>query len=95
MSDTLDKIVADKRRHVAGRKSQRSLSVESRTLARAADPPRGFAKALEGHHRRRPLRPDRRDQEGLAQQGPDPRRTSIRRRSPEPTSAAARPASRS
>ena len=43
--DTLDKIVADKRRHVAGRISQRPLrTVEA--LARDNDSPRGFAKAL-------------------------------------------------
>ena len=45
MSDTLEKIVADKRRHVAGRMSQRPLrAVEN--LARDTDSPRGFAKAL-------------------------------------------------
>ena len=45
MSDTLAKIVADKRRHVAGRTSQRSLRmVES--MARDTDSPRGFARAL-------------------------------------------------
>ena len=43
--DTLDKIVADKRRHVAGRISQRPMRrVEA--LARDTDSPRGFAKAL-------------------------------------------------
>ena len=54
MSDTLDRIVADKRRHVAGRMSQRSLRVVE-NLARDTDSPRGFAKALkatiaEGHY---------------------------------------------
>jgi len=45
MSDTLDRIVADKKRHVAGRMSQRSLRVvENR--ARDTDSPRGLAKAL-------------------------------------------------
>ena len=45
MSDTLEKIIADKRRHVAGRMSQRPLrAVEN--LARDTDSPRGFAKAL-------------------------------------------------
>jgi indole-3-glycerol phosphate synthase len=45
MSDTLEKIVADKRRHVAGRMSQRPLrAIEN--LARDTDSPRGFAKAL-------------------------------------------------
>ena len=45
MSDTLDRIVADKKRHVAGRMSQRSLRVVE-NLARDTDSPRGFAKAL-------------------------------------------------
>jgi indole-3-glycerol phosphate synthase len=44
-SDTLERIVADKRRHVAGRISQRPLrAIES--LARDTDSPRGFARAL-------------------------------------------------
>ena len=42
MSDTLDKIVADKRRHVAGRMSQRPLRVVE-NLARDTDSPRGFS----------------------------------------------------
>ena len=45
MSDTLEKIVADKRRHVAGRMSVRSLRAVE-TLARDQDMPRGFARAL-------------------------------------------------
>ncbi|MCC8427510.1 indole-3-glycerol phosphate synthase TrpC [Reyranella aquatilis] len=45
MSDTLDKIVADKKRHVAGRISQRPLRVIE-NLARDTDSPRGFARAL-------------------------------------------------
>lgn len=45
MSDTLDKIVADKRRHVSGRVSVRSLRTVE-TLARDRDMPRGFARAL-------------------------------------------------
>ena len=45
MSDTLDKIVADKRRHVAGRISQRPLRMVE-ALARDTDSPRGFATAL-------------------------------------------------
>src|SRR5688572_33056708 len=45
MSDTLARIVADKRRHVAACKSARSLgAVEA--AANAADPPRGFTQAL-------------------------------------------------
>jgi indole-3-glycerol phosphate synthase len=43
--DTLDKIVADKRRHIAGRISQRPLRMVE-ALARDNDSPRGFAKAL-------------------------------------------------
>lgn len=43
--DTLDKIVADKRQHVAGRMSQRPLRMVE-GLARDTDSPRGFAKAL-------------------------------------------------
>ena len=46
MSDTLQKIVADKRNHVAGRMSQRPLRVVE-NLARDTDSPRGFTKALE------------------------------------------------
>ena len=46
MSDTLQKIVADKRNHVAGRMSQRPLCVVE-NLARDTDSPRGFTKALE------------------------------------------------
>ena len=45
MSDTLTKIVDDKRRHVAACKERRSQG-ECETLARAAEPPRGFARAL-------------------------------------------------
>ncbi len=43
--DTLDKIIADKRRHVAGRMSHRPLRMVE-ALARDNDSPRGFAKAL-------------------------------------------------
>lgn len=46
MSDTLEKIVADKRQHVAGRMSQRPLRVVE-NLARDTDSPRGFTRALE------------------------------------------------
>lgn len=45
MSDTLKKIVADKRQHVAARKAARPLA-EVESLAHAADKPRGFAAAL-------------------------------------------------
>jgi len=45
MSDTLAKIVADKRQHVAGRISQRPHRMIE-ALARDTDSPRGFAKAL-------------------------------------------------
>lgn len=45
MSDTLTKIVGDKRRHVAERKAACSQA-ECEKRARAAGPPRGFAKAL-------------------------------------------------
>ena len=45
MSDTLDRIVADKKVHVAACKARRPLA-EVEALARAADEPRGFAKAL-------------------------------------------------
>jgi indole-3-glycerol phosphate synthase len=45
MSDTLDAIVADKRKHVAGCIERRPLAdIEAR--AKAADAPRGFANAL-------------------------------------------------
>ena len=45
MSDTLATIVADKKKHVAAAKARRSLA-EVEAAARAADPPRGFARAL-------------------------------------------------
>lgn len=45
MSDTLQKIVADKREHVAARKARRTLA-EVEDAALAADRPRGFAAAL-------------------------------------------------
>ena len=45
MSDTLARIVADKKRHVAGRMSMRPLRMVE-ALARNNDSPRGFAKAL-------------------------------------------------
>ena len=45
MSDTLAKIVDDKRTHVAGRK-QVCSQAECEKRAKAAEPPRGFAKAL-------------------------------------------------
>jgi indole-3-glycerol phosphate synthase len=45
MSDTLTKIVADKRRHVEARKAKRTLA-EVEDAALRADKPRGFAAAL-------------------------------------------------
>jgi indole-3-glycerol phosphate synthase len=45
MSDTLQKIVADKRAHVAARKAKRTLA-EVEDAALAADKPRGFAASL-------------------------------------------------
>ena len=45
MSDTLARIVDDKRRHVAACKERRSQA-ECERLAKAAEPPRGFARAL-------------------------------------------------
>jgi len=45
MSDTLARIVDDKRRHVATCKERRSQA-ECERMASAAEPPRGFAKAL-------------------------------------------------
>jgi indole-3-glycerol phosphate synthase len=45
MSDTLTKIVDDKRKHVAARKAQ-CAQAECERRARAAEPPRGFARAL-------------------------------------------------
>jgi indole-3-glycerol phosphate synthase len=47
MSDTLARIVDDKRRHVADCKNRRSQA-ECERMARAAEPPRGFARALKG-----------------------------------------------
>jgi indole-3-glycerol phosphate synthase len=45
MSDTLTKIVDDKRKHVAARKDV-CAQAECERRARAAEPPRGFARAL-------------------------------------------------
>ena len=45
MSDALDRIVADKKKHVAACKARRPLA-EVEAAAKAADKPRGFAKAL-------------------------------------------------
>ncbi len=45
MSDTLARIVADKRRHIAARKAARPLA-DVEAAAQAADKPRGFAAAL-------------------------------------------------
>ncbi|WP_421998508.1 indole-3-glycerol phosphate synthase TrpC [Reyranella sp.] len=45
MSDTLARITADTRRHVAAAKARRPLS-EVEAAAKAADAPRGFARAL-------------------------------------------------
>ena len=45
MSDTLARIVDDKRKHVAARK-QACSQAECETRAKGAEPPRGFAKAL-------------------------------------------------
>jgi indole-3-glycerol phosphate synthase len=45
MSDTLARIVDDKRRHVAACKERRSQA-DCERMAKAAEPPRGFAKAL-------------------------------------------------
>lgn len=45
MSDTLTTIVADKRKHVAACKAARPIG-EVEQAAKAADPPRGFARAL-------------------------------------------------
>jgi indole-3-glycerol phosphate synthase len=45
MSDTLARIVDDKRRHVSACKERRSQT-ECERLAKAAEPPRGFARAL-------------------------------------------------
>jgi len=45
VSDTLARIVADKRQHVAGRMAQRPLRMVE-AMARDRDSPRGFAKAL-------------------------------------------------
>src|SRR4029078_10635394 len=55
MSDTLAKIVDDKRKHVAGRKEVCSQA-ECEKRAKAAEPPRGFAKALDAARTRRSLR---------------------------------------
>ena len=45
MSDALDRIVADKRKHVAARKQVRPLA-DVEADARSAGPPRGFVAAL-------------------------------------------------
>ena len=54
MSDTLAEIVADKREHVAAPQARSGRWRDVRGRARrAAEPPRGFATALQGGHRRR------------------------------------------
>jgi indole-3-glycerol phosphate synthase len=47
MSDILDRICADKRRHIQARKAERPLA-QVEAAARAASPVRGFANALRG-----------------------------------------------
>ena len=73
MSDTLDQ---DRRRQAPATSPAARRGAPLRMSARRWRKRRRAAARLrqgaEGRHRRRPLRPDRRDQEGLAQQGPDP-----------------------
>ena len=73
MSDVLARICDDKRHHVAARKravSQAALA----DRALAVEPPRGFARALAAVADKRPTGAHRRAQEGIAEQGLDPRR---------------------
>lgn len=49
MSDTLERICADKREHVARKATERSLA-ELEGIAKTLPPPRGFAKALARTH---------------------------------------------
>ena len=72
MSDVLAEIGAVKRDQITRRKAELPLATLEAGLP--AEPPRGFARALSHRACGRTPRPDRRDQEGLAQQGPDPRR---------------------
>ena len=65
MDNVLTEICDRKREHVAARKAAMPEATLRKRLGNAP-PPRGFAKALARRSRRRAIRADRRDQEGLA-----------------------------
>jgi indole-3-glycerol phosphate synthase len=68
MSDTLARIVDDKRRHVAACKERRSQG-RMRAAGQGCRAAARLRPGAEADDRRRTLRPDCRDQEGVAQQG--------------------------
>jgi len=72
MSDILNRIAAYKREEVAEHKAAHPLA-EVEAAARQVSAPRGFPRRPGTRARTRPPGADRRDQEGLALQGPDPR----------------------
>ncbi len=72
MSDILTRIEAYKREEIAAAKRAHPLaSLEA--LAKAAPAPRGFVRAIREKLAARRIRLDRRGEEGIALQGPDPR----------------------
>ena len=93
MSDILTKIEAYKREEIAAAKRAHPLaSLEA--LAKAAPAPRGFVRAIREKLAHGEYALDRRSEEGIALQGPDPRRFRSARSGAAPIRPAARPVSR-
>ena len=93
MTDILKAIEIYKRREVATARAAVPLEAMLER-AHAAAPPRGFVAAIEGKHRAGDIALIAEIKKASPSKGPDPRPTSIRRRSPSPTRPAAPPASR-